>query len=184
MKKTLADYYKEIDELQEANKSLTMENSALKTLLEKIIRESDCIPCDYCKNNVPCIQVKCDHYCSGVGDAEGKYPNFKWSCEDFHFGTCPKMEKTKCNGCMDNNYSAFELEVKLPEDKIIQEINIDTIVQSLAEKLKLSENESIRLASDVATKNINELLCWVKILEYNHVEQQLIDNFNLLVSCM
>lgn len=64
--------------------------------------------CTYCKHNIDCLGEKCEGFCKGVGDASGKYPNFRWTCEDFVFGTCPKREGTPCEGCFDNDFSGFE----------------------------------------------------------------------------
>ena len=56
--------------------------------------------CEFCKHYIKCSGEECECFISGVGDAEGKYPNWKWTCEDFDFGTCPKLENTPCNGCI------------------------------------------------------------------------------------
>ena len=31
----------------------------------------------------------------------GKYIDIKWSCMDFNFGECPKLENTPCHNCLD-----------------------------------------------------------------------------------
>lgn len=90
-------------------------NGHLIALIGKILKAHDPLICDYCANHIECMKEQCEHYCNGVGDADGKFPNMKWSCEDFHFGTCEKLEKTPCNGCFENNYSGFCL--KLNEEK-------------------------------------------------------------------
>ena len=64
-------------------------------------------PCSLCANHVKCDGKSCECYECGVGDADGKYPNFRWSCEDFNFGTCRKLENTPCNGCIENNHAGF-----------------------------------------------------------------------------
>ena len=64
--------------------------------------------CSYCKNNIECKGEKCEKYCKGVGDADGKFPDLKWSCMDFDFGTCPLLENTPCNDCFKNNDKDFE----------------------------------------------------------------------------
>jgi hypothetical protein len=84
-----------IDELQED----------LKTVLTS---SKDVIVCDYCKHNIKCPGKDCEYFVSGVGDADGKYPNLKWTCQDFLWGECDRLINTKCNGCFDNDYSGFE----------------------------------------------------------------------------
>ena len=65
--------------------------------------------CDHCKNKVECKGKDCDQYISGdEGFIDGKPVKFKWDCQDFDYGTCPKMENTPCEGCSDTNYAGFE----------------------------------------------------------------------------
>ena len=64
--------------------------------------------CKYCKHIIECKGQNCDGYCSGAGDIDGNCPDWKWSCEDFNFGTCVKMENTPCNGCFENDCGGFE----------------------------------------------------------------------------
>lgn len=64
--------------------------------------------CDYCKHYIKCEGEDCVYFISGTGDAEGKYPDFKWTCEDFNYGTCQMLESTPCNGCFDNKYKGFD----------------------------------------------------------------------------
>ena len=77
-----------------------------KDFLELVMESEN--TCSYCKNNIECKSKKCEKYCSGVGDADGKFPSWKWTCEDFDFGTCPLLENTPCNGCFENNLKGFE----------------------------------------------------------------------------
>ena len=54
---------------------------------------------------------ECDKYIEGVGGygQDGKhFPDWKWSCMDFDFGTCPRLEDTPCNECFDNDCKGFE----------------------------------------------------------------------------
>ena len=71
--------------------------------------------CKYCKHIIECKGQNCDGYCSGAGDIDGNYPDWKWSCEDFNFGTCVKMENTPCNGCFENDCGGFEWRGKAGE---------------------------------------------------------------------
>ena len=66
--------------------------------------------CNYCKHNQPCHGKECDQYVEGKGawDQKGYISDWQWSCEDFNFGTCPKLENTPCNGCIKNNMQGFE----------------------------------------------------------------------------
>ena len=60
--------------------------------------------CEFCAHYYPCpsLPQDCKHYCEGIG-AQGEngqeYPDFKWTCQDFNFGTCGALENTPCNGC-------------------------------------------------------------------------------------
>ncbi len=75
--------------------------------LHSIIRYAE-DRCKLCTHYRPCHGKDCPQYVSGVGATgpNGKeYPDFKWSCEDFDYGTCPAMEDTPCNGCdFENNW--------------------------------------------------------------------------------
>ena len=70
-------------------------------------RDSDDI-CDYCKNRIECEGQQCEKYSSGVGDVDGKYPDWKWDCMDFDYGTCSLLADTPCNGCFDDDCKGFE----------------------------------------------------------------------------
>lgn len=66
--------------------------------------------CDYCKYNVECKGKECPKYIEGRGctDENGKYHDWKWSCEDFNFGECPLLKDTPCNGCIGSGNKGFE----------------------------------------------------------------------------
>ena len=66
--------------------------------------------CRYCKHNQPCQGEECEQYTKGLGieNLNGYTHDWQLSCEDFNFGTCPKLENTPCNGCIKNNMSGFE----------------------------------------------------------------------------
>lgn len=90
-----------------------------KAFIEVLKHPEDVDPCNFCKHKIKCRGKNCPKYCSGVGDAEGKYPNFKWTCEDFNFGTCEIMENSPCKECIFNDYSGFELDFhRLNKDDI------------------------------------------------------------------
>lgn len=64
--------------------------------------------CDLCGNKRECKEEKCPAYTSGIGAIDqqsGKeYPDFKWTCMDFDYGTCDFLENTPCNGCYFKNH--------------------------------------------------------------------------------
>lgn len=66
--------------------------------------------CDFCMYDHKCQGENCDKYADGVGctDENGKYYDWEWTCMDFNFGTCAKLEDTPCNGCFENGMSGFE----------------------------------------------------------------------------
>ena len=68
--------------------------------------------CKLCRHYYKCEGEACPHYQAGIGavdEASGKeHPDFKWTCEDFDFGTCDALKDTPCNGCNLNTYSNFD----------------------------------------------------------------------------
>ena len=73
----------------------------------ELVMQSEDI-CSYCKNKIECKGRECEKYREGIGDADGKFPDWKWTCMDFDFGTCFLLEDTPCNGCFENNTKGFE----------------------------------------------------------------------------
>ena len=92
---------------------LGKENSILRSaLIDQIKRWNDDI-CNHCANRIPCEKKDCDYYQEGVGgwlDGQ-REEDFKWSCQDFDFGTCDKMMNTPCEGCFVNDYDGFTLDL-------------------------------------------------------------------------
>lgn len=81
----------------------------LEEELIDLIMESENI-CSYCNNNIECKGKKCEKYCEGKGGygQDGQhFPDWKWTCMDFDYGTCPLLENTPCNECFDNNCRGF-----------------------------------------------------------------------------
>lgn len=71
--------------------------------------------CKYCENKIECKGKKCEKYCEGKGGygQNGQYfADWKWTCEDFDFGTCPLLENTPCNECFENGSKGFKLKVE------------------------------------------------------------------------
>lgn len=82
-------------------------DAAVEDMAAVLKRDSDDI-CAYCKNRIECKNEQCEKYSSGVGDVDGNYPDWKWTCMDFDYGTCFLLADTPCNGCFENDYSGFE----------------------------------------------------------------------------
>lgn len=68
-------------------------------------------PCAKCKNNPGTTCGKnCPSYIEGRGGTiNGKYVDCAWSCQDFDWGDCPRLEGTICHGCFNNGFASFEL---------------------------------------------------------------------------
>lgn len=84
----------------ETNKQLIKRIGALlKDFKELAIKSEDA--CKYCEHYQPCDGKKCKDYIEGKGawDNNNCYFDWVWSCEDFNYGECPKLENTPCNGC-------------------------------------------------------------------------------------
>ena len=82
-------------------------DAAIEDMTAVLKRDSDDI-CAYCKNRIECKNEQCEKYSSGVGDDDGNYPDWKWTCMDFDYGTCFLLADTPCNGCFDDDYKGFE----------------------------------------------------------------------------
>ena len=86
----------------ETNQQLIKKIAIMEKVIKELAAESDC-PCNYCEYDLPCLEKACDSYVEGIGvyDESGKYIDIKWSCMDFNFGECPKLENTPCHNCLD-----------------------------------------------------------------------------------
>lgn len=93
----------------EINKQYSKKFEALLKDFKEFILHSDDV-CKYCKHNQPCRGKECECYVEGRGaeDKNGYTHDWQWSCEDFDWGTCPKLENTPCNGCIKHNLQGFE----------------------------------------------------------------------------
>lgn len=80
-----------------------------KQVIKELAVHSDYM-CEYCKHNIPCLKKECEFYESGKGmyDEAGKYFDWEWSCMDFNFGDCRKLENTPCKDCFEEDYFHFE----------------------------------------------------------------------------
>ena len=77
--------------------------------MELVMKSEDI--CHYCKHDTECKGKECEKYCEGkraYGKDGQHFPNWKWLCTDFDFGTCPLLENTPCNECFENNCKGFE----------------------------------------------------------------------------
>lgn len=91
-------------------KELLNKYNQLESDFIELVMESKNI-CHFCKNNIECKNKDCEEYIEGQGgyDQDGQhFPDWKWTCKDFDFGTCPLLENTPCNGCFENNNKGFE----------------------------------------------------------------------------
>ena len=82
-------------------------DAAVEDMMAVLKRDYDDI-CAYCKNRIECKNEQCEKYSSGVGDVDGNYPDWKWTCMDFDYGTCSLLADTPCNGCFDDDCKGFE----------------------------------------------------------------------------
>lgn len=106
---------RELEQLRTENASLReqlaesqrREQAAVEDMTAVLKRDSDYI-CAYCKNRIECKNEQCEKYSSGVGDVDGNYPDWKWTCMDFNYGTCSLLEDTPCNGCIEDDCKGFE----------------------------------------------------------------------------
>lgn len=69
--------------------------------------------CEYCLHHIPCKGKECPKFIQGVGDVEGKFPDFQWTCEDINYGDCPMLENTPCQNCFADMDSHFEWNGKI-----------------------------------------------------------------------
>jgi hypothetical protein len=93
----------------ETNRQLKQKYKELLNDFKELILNPDDV-CVYCKYNQPCYGKECEFYIEGneAWDHKGCKHDWEWSCKDFNFGECPKLENTLCNGCLKNNMNNFE----------------------------------------------------------------------------
>lgn len=78
-------------------------------LLKKCAGDVDI--CEKCANkpNFKCGKACPQHIEGRGGYIDGRYVDFPWTCEDFDWGDCPRMETTPCRGCYNDNFCHFVL---------------------------------------------------------------------------
>lgn len=89
----------------------------MEQAIKELALESE-LTCEYCKHNLKCGE-ECEFYEEGRGmyDENGKFLDWKWTCMDFDFGTCRKLEDTPCNQCFgEDGEFHFEWNGKLRGD--------------------------------------------------------------------
>ena len=94
------------DKLRECNK----EKDLLQESITQIIKQGVEDLCLLCKHYIKCEPKTCSDFISGdsVKDAKGNIIEWKWTCQDFNCGDCPKLENTPCYQCYKNDFSGFE----------------------------------------------------------------------------
>lgn len=77
-----------IESLTAENARLTTERDEAKRMadaavdtLTKLLKHADDDICAYCKNQIKCNGKDCESYCEGVGDVDGNYMDWKWTCK-------------------------------------------------------------------------------------------------------
>ena len=94
---------------------LQAERDAAAEVIKELAWDCDDGCKKYCKHYISdCGKGICPAYIEGVGDDEGKYPDFRWTCQDFT--VCPREEGTPCEGCIGHHYANFEWRGVTKED--------------------------------------------------------------------
>ena len=95
-----------LEKLSSENRQLVQQISVLQEERDAAVKDLmnvfwDDEVCNYCKYKHHCEDEKCSEYIEGKGcyDEDSRYFDWKWSCRDFDWGTCAKLENTPCNGC-------------------------------------------------------------------------------------
>lgn len=83
----------------DTNRRLTEKLAQMETDFKTAITNDDY--CSICKHYIPCKGKECDCYIEGEGaeDEKGNYISLKWTCQDFNWGDCPKMDDVPCKEC-------------------------------------------------------------------------------------
>ena len=89
---------------------LQKEKDLLQEKTNQIIKQGVEDLCLLCKHYIKCEPKTCSDFISGdsVKDAKGNIIEWKWTCQDFNYGDCPKLENTPCYQCYKNDFSGFE----------------------------------------------------------------------------
>ena len=89
----------------ETNKLLTEKFNKLLKFTKQALFDPDIDHCKFCKHFINCEKEKCPYHEEGTGmedDKGNKYPDMKWTCMDFNYGTCRKYEEegnADCRTC-------------------------------------------------------------------------------------
>lgn len=79
---------------------------ALYEDMRSVIKKCD-EGCKLCIHNHVCQEENCPKFEKGVGavgEDGTEHPDFKWTCMDFDWGTCPMLENTPCKDCDFQNH--------------------------------------------------------------------------------
>ena len=113
--KRILELEKENTELLEKVEQLQAERDAAAEVIKELAWDCDDGCKKYCKHYISdCGKGICPAYIEGVGDDEGKYPDLRWTCQDF--AVCPREKGTPCEGCIGHHCDNFELCVVTKEE--------------------------------------------------------------------
>ena len=106
--------------LSDKMKTDILNNQLTKDLFNVLIGEEEADPCDYCKHNVVVCSESCIDYQEGRGatDKNGRYLDWHWSCMDWEFGSCKRLEHTPCHNCCtkDKKFVNWEYKHKVKKE--------------------------------------------------------------------
>lgn len=89
---------------------ITQDQDKYKALYINLLKAKDDDICGKCTHQRHCDGKTCPGYIEGRGGKlDGQWVDFRWTCEDLDWGSCPMMEDTPCHGCFDGGYCRFEL---------------------------------------------------------------------------
>lgn len=84
-----------------------------ETIIPMIAKLSD-DPCELCEHHQECKGKDCPDFISGTeGILDGKPVKLHWTCEDFTYGECTKLEHTPCFDCWKYDFQNFKFNEKL-----------------------------------------------------------------------
>lgn len=104
------DTYKTVETLtHKVIQALNQRDEAIETI-KQLVKNNISNICSLCSYNHKCEGKKCKDFIQGKGMQlidTLEYIDEPWTCMDFNFGTCPTLEHTPCNGCIDNDFENF-----------------------------------------------------------------------------
>lgn len=96
------------------NNSIDLNKQLFSDFKNILFNQKEANPCDFCKFQVTDCSKNCKNYQEGVGvvDENGNFFEWKWTCFDWEFGTCDRLENTPCHNCWAKNYNFVNWEYK------------------------------------------------------------------------